>query len=194
MEFSFFDSTIFKWMIVPLLIFCSRIADVSIGTIRIIYISKGMKYLAPVFGFFEILIWLVAIGQIMRNLSNPVYYIAYSLGFAAGNFVGIIIENRLAVGKVMLRIVTQKDAGELLKFLRSEGYGVTAVDAHGSQGMVNVIFTVISRKSLDGVIAIVQKFNPKAFFSVEDVRMAREGVFPPSKEYFSFFKTIRKGK
>lgn len=191
---SFIDSATFKWVIIPLLIFLSRIIDVSFGTMRIIYISRGLKLIAPILGFFEILIWLIAIGQIMNNLTNVVYYIAYAAGFAMGNFVGIFIEDLLAIGKVVLRIITQKDASELIAFLRSEGYGITAVNAEGATGNVKIIFSVIDRKNLEAVIGSVQQFNPKAFFSVEDTRIAREGIFPPSKHAKRFLKPSRKGK
>jgi uncharacterized protein YebE (UPF0316 family) len=194
MDISFIDSATFKWVVIPLLIFCARIVDVSLGTIRIIYVSRGMKYLAPVFGFFEILIWLLAIGQIMQNLTNIVYYIAYASGFTMGSFIGILIESRLAVGKVVLRIITQRDATDLIAFLREEGYGITVVDAEGATGNVKIIFTVINRKNLEAVVGAVQEFNPRAFFSAEDVRFAREGIFPPKKDYLSFLRTKRKGK
>jgi uncharacterized protein YebE (UPF0316 family) len=194
-----FDSTTFKWIVLPILIFSARIIDVTLGTIRIIYISRGLKYVAPIFGFFEILIWLLAIGQIMQNLTNIVYYIAYATGFATGNFVGIYIEERMAVGTVVVRIITQKDASELIDFLRSEGYGVTNIDATGMSGPVKVIFTTIRRKNLEEMIQHIRRFNPKAFFSVEDVRFAQEGIFPPPKrmgadDFKGLMKWQRKGK
>jgi uncharacterized protein YebE (UPF0316 family) len=188
------DSATFKWVVIPFLIFLARIIDVSLGTMRIIYISRGLRFIAPIFGFFEVLIWLLAISQIMKNLTNIIYYIAYCAGFATGNFVGIFIEDLLAIGKVVLRIIVQKDASELAAFLRSEGYGVTSVNAEGVTGNVKIIFSVIDRKNLESVIGHVKKFNPKAFFSVEDVRLAREGIFPPSRHPVEFFKQWRKGK
>ncbi len=191
---SLMDSATFKWVVIPFLIFFARIIDVSLGTMRIIYISRGLRFVAPLFGFFEVFIWLLAIGQIMQNLTNIVYYIAYCAGFAAGNFVGIFIEDLLAIGKVVLRIIIQKDASALVDFLRSEGYGVTAINAEGVTGNVTIIFSVIDRKNLESVIGHVKKFNPKAFFSVEDVRMAREGIFPPTRNLAGFFKKWRKGK
>jgi len=151
MDGSLSNSPLFTWCIIPLLIALARITDVTLGTIRIIYISRGMKMLAPIFGFFEILIWLMAIGQIMQNLSNPVYYFAYAFGFSGGNLVGIFIEERLAVGRVILRIITQRDATELVGHLRSAGYGVTTVDAEGAQGPVKLIFTVIDREKIKAV-------------------------------------------
>ena len=111
------NSGFYTWFVIPALIFCARIIDVSMGTVRVIFVSRGFKYLAPVVGFFEILIWLLAIGQIMQNLSNPVCYIAYAGGFAMGNFVGIHIAEKLSLGLVMIRVITEKDAAPLVDFL-----------------------------------------------------------------------------
>ena len=91
-----------------MLIFAARIADVSIGTVRLIFISRGLKYLAPIVGFFEVFIWLMAIGQIMQNISNPVCFVAYAGGFAMGNFVGMCIAEKLSLGVVMVRVVTMR--------------------------------------------------------------------------------------
>jgi uncharacterized protein YebE (UPF0316 family) len=189
---SLFDSPLFTWVIIPLLIALARVVDVTLGTIRIIYISRGMKHLAPVFGFFEILIWLIAIGQIMQNLTNPLYYLAYALGFAGGNLVGIFVEERLAVGRVILRIITQMDATHLVDFLRSSGYGVTTVEAEGATGPVELIFTVIDREKIEAVVRSVQEYNPRAFYSIEDVRFVKEGIFPPSRRFSDLLMLRRK--
>jgi uncharacterized protein YebE (UPF0316 family) len=191
--FPFFDSPFVVWVVIPLLIILARIIDVTLGTMRIIYISRGMKFLAPLFGFFEILVWLVAIGQIMRNLNNPVYYLAYAVGFATGNLLGIFLEERLAVGRVILRIITQKDATELAKYLRASGYGVTAVNAEGATGPVKLLFTVIDRDKTESVVESVQTFNPRAFYSIEDVRRVKEGIFPPSRRFSDLIRMRRKG-
>lgn len=191
--FPFFDSPFVTWVAIPLLIILARIIDVTLGTMRIIYISRGMKFLAPLFGFFEILVWLVAIGQIMRNLNNPVYYLAYAVGFATGNLIGIFLEERLAVGRVILRIITQKDATELVKHLRASGYGVTTVAAEGATGPVKLLFTVIDRDKTKSVVESVQAYNPKAFYSIEDVRLVKEGIFPPSRRFSDLIRMRRKG-
>lgn len=189
------ESSFFGWVVIPLLIFFARIVDVSLGTVRIIYVARGLKILSPILGFFELMIWLLAIGQIFQNLTNPVYYLAYASGFAAGNYVGIIIEERLAMGRVVIRIITQIEATNLVASLRTAGYGVTVVGAEGSTGPVKLIFTIVERKETAKVIGLVQQFNPKAFFSVEDVRVAREGIFPTSgSSALSLLKFIRKGK
>ena len=187
----FLNSEIFAWVILPILIFFARVIDVTFGTIRIIFISKGEKFLAPLFGFFEIIVWLFAIGQIMQNLTNLTYYFAYAGGFATGNFVGMYIEEKMAMGTLIIRIITNKDASELIEAIKIKNYGITIVDAHGATGDVKIIFTVIKRKNVGDVIGMIKQFNPKAFFSIEEVRVAKEGVFPISNNKFSFFGSIR---
>jgi uncharacterized protein YebE (UPF0316 family) len=183
----------------PLLIFSARVTDVSLGTIRVVFISKGFKYLAPIVGFFEILIWLLAIGQIMKNLSSPACYIAYAAGFAMGNFVGILIIEKLSIGTVLLRVITAKDAADLVGSLSSCDYGVTSIDASGKNGNVKLIFTIVPRRQIKNAIAKVKKLNPNAFYSIEDIGFVEKGVFPPRKTWQSggvktFFKPFRKGK
>jgi len=192
------DPEIYRWIVLPVLIFLARVCDVTIGTIKIIYIAKGQKYLAPLLAFFEISIWLLAIGEIMKNLDNFIYYFAYAGGFTLGNFVGIYIEGKLAIGTLAIRIITAKKAGELINFLRSVGYGVTSVDAYGTTGKVSVIYTVVKRKDLSEVIGIINRFNPKSFISIEEVRKAK-GVFPKKttiyrKNHIKMFNKFKKGK
>jgi uncharacterized protein YebE (UPF0316 family) len=194
-----FDEWTFTWIILPLLIFCARICDVSIGTVRIIFVSRGKKIIAPLLGFFEILIWLMAIGKIMQNLTNVIAYVAYAGGFAMGNFIGILIEEKLAVGMVIMRIITRKDASALIEKLKSMGFGVTSIDAEGNEGPVNIVYSVLKRSDLESVIVIVEKYNPKAFYSIEDVRAVREGIFPLKRagygrRYLRLMRNRRKGK
>lgn len=160
----------FTFLVVPLLIFVARIIDVSIGTIKVIFITKGFKYYAPILGFIEVLIWLVAIQQIMQNLSNVFCYIAYAGGFATGTYVGILIEDRLAVGKVLIRIITKRDASALLENFKKEKLTVTTVGAEGPDGKVNLILSVINRKDLSKIVSIIKQFNPHSFYTIEDIR------------------------
>jgi len=169
-------SEIFSYILLPLLIFFARICDVTIGTIRIILVSKGQKLLAPLLGFFEILIWIIAISKIMENLNNVACYIGYAAGFATGNYIGMLVEEKLAMGVTVIRIITQKAADELIKNLSLAGYGITNIDAKGSRGDVNIIYTVIQRHDLQNVINIIKEFNPKAFYTVEDVRFVSAGI------------------
>jgi uncharacterized protein YebE (UPF0316 family) len=186
---SFFNSELFRLGLIPLLIFLARVADVSIGTIRIMFISRGMRTISSLLGFFEILIWLVAISQIMKNLTNVTNYIAYAAGFGMGNFVGMSIERKLSLGNLMIRAVTKNNGTELVKFLRSKGYGATGVSAEGTTGPVKVIFTVVRRKDVEKVIEIIKKFNPNAFYTIEDIRLVAEHkVFPIYTPYRNLFQ------
>ena len=159
-------------------IFAARICDVSIGTLRIILLSRGMRFLPPILGFVEVLIWLSVVSQVVRNLTTPMLLIAYAGGYATGNYLGIRIEGKLRFGTVILRIITRKDASEMIKTLRDLDYGVTKVEADGAQGPVHIVFTVVKRRDLRDVIEIMRRFHPHAFYTVEDVREVHEGMFP----------------
>lgn len=168
----------YSFVILPVLIFFARIIDVSIGTIRIIVVSRGNKRLAPLLGFFEVLVWILAIGEIMQNLNNWVCYIAYAAGFATGNFVGMLIEEKLAMGTLVIRVITQKNTSELVDSLYAKGYGVTEIDAKGKFSKVNVIYIILKRRQLQEAQHIIQSNNPAAFYTVEDLRKVQYGVFP----------------
>jgi len=193
------NSGLYTLFVLPLLIFLARVVDVSMGTIRVIFVSRGLKYLAPVVGFFEILVWLLAIGQIMKNLSSPLCYIAYAGGFAAGNYLGIVIAEKLSLGVALIRVVTQKDASSLVEQLKTDNFGVTSVDGHGTVGQVKVVFTVVQRRQVNDVIALIKQFNPNAFYSIEEVGYVEKGTFPLSRNWrdskmLRWLKPFRKGK
>jgi uncharacterized protein YebE (UPF0316 family) len=193
-------SDVFTWVILPFLIFSARVLDVSLQTLRIIFVSRGLKYLAPLVGFFEVIIWLLALRVIMENLNNWACYIAYGGGFAMGNFIGIFIEKRLAIGNSIIRIITRKDATPLIEHLRSSGYGVTSIKAEGSAGDVHVLYVIIKRHDLEAIGEVIRDFNPNAFYTVEDVRFVMKGIFPVNKSGISHIPLIgtfmfwRKGK
>ena len=192
-------SVFYVWFLLPFLIFLARVVDVTMGTIRVIFVSRGLKYLAPVVGFFEILIWLLAIGQIMKNLSNPVCYIAYAGGFAVGNYIGIAIAEKLSLGVVLIRIVTAKDALPLVERLKEKNYGVTSVDGHGTTGEVKVVFTVVKRREVANIVELIKTFNPHAFYSIEEVGFVQKGIFPLRESWrdsrsLRILKPFRKGK
>jgi uncharacterized protein YebE (UPF0316 family) len=170
----FYFYVFYNYLIIPLLIGLSRIMDVSIGTLRIIFVSRGFRVIASCLGFFEVLIWLLAIRQIMQNLNNPINYIAYATGFALGNFVGISLDRFISLGFLMVRIITGKDSEALVSTLRGRGYGVTTIEADGAEGPVKVIFTAVKRRCLGDVLDTLRKMQPGAFYTVEDVRYAKE--------------------
>jgi uncharacterized protein YebE (UPF0316 family) len=166
--------TIFSYLLLPLLIFIARIGDVSINTIRIIYVLGGRRLTATILGFFESFIWLMAIRQIFEHMDNWICYVAYPAGFASGIFVGMIIEERIAYGKVIVRIITRKDVAILIQFLNSRQYRYTHVNAEGPDGHENLVFTVLERDSLEDLLLKLKDILPTAFYTVEKVNRAGE--------------------
>lgn len=164
------SAELLNYAILPLLIFLARIGDVSIATIRIIFVMSGKKVIAPILGFFESLIWLLAIGQIFNNIDNVWSYIAYASGYATGTFVGMYIEEKLALGRVVVRIITKLPADGLINFLQKNDYRYSSLDAQGNSGKVNVIFTVIKREFLKDLLPNIKAHNPQAFYTIEGVK------------------------
>ncbi len=175
-EFLGLDPAFFGLVILPILIFFSRIMDVSINTMRIIYMLHGKKLISTILGFFESLIWLIAISQIFQNVNSIATYLAYAGGFASGVFVGMIIEEKLALGSVLIRVITRKPATELIHFLNNNHYRYSNVDAVSDEGKVNVLFTVIKRDNLVSTISAIKKYNPQAFYTVEGVKQVSDHV------------------
>ncbi|HEY3404182.1 MAG TPA: DUF5698 domain-containing protein [Ohtaekwangia sp.] len=166
--------SIFSYLLLPLLIFIARIGDVSINTIRIIYVLGGRRWTATILGFFESFIWLMAIRQIFEHMDNWICYVAYPAGFASGIFVGMIIEERIAYGKVIVRIITRKDIHTLIAYLNSQQFRYTRVNAEGPDGHENLVFTVLERERLENLLAMLKEILPSAFYTVEKVNRAAE--------------------
>lgn len=188
------ENPVFAWVFLPLLIFAARILDVSLGTLRIIFVSKGKKYIAPLLGFFEISIWLLAISQIMQNINNPVCFIAYAGGFAMGNYIGVLIEEKLALGTLVIRIFLPGDDEEMKKRLYGAGFGVTSIDARGMSGNVSLIYTIIKRRDLSRAVSIIESFKANAFYSIEDLKAVKQGIFPKNAGHVKRRMYLRKGK
>lgn len=188
----------YSWIVLPMVIFFSRVCDVSLGTIRHVFISKGFKTIVPLLGFFEVLIWIVVVAQIMKNLNNVACYLAWASGFATGTYVGLRIEERLALGMQVIRIITNQNCDEMLAEFKKENHGITVVDAVGAIGPVKMIFTIIKRKNVPQVVQIIRKYNPSAFYSIEDIKNTNQGVFTEnSNRGFSSIRKMfpsRKGK
>jgi uncharacterized protein YebE (UPF0316 family) len=164
----------YTYLVLPLLIILARIIDVSIGTIKIILIARGNKTIAPFLAFFEVFVWLLAVTRIFQNLDNWVCYFAYAFGFALGSYIGIKIEEKLAIGVQIIRVITGKDASELIQVLRLKGFGVTSLEAEGSQGKVGIIYSIVNRKSITEIVRIIKENNPNAFYTIEDVRFVSQ--------------------
>jgi uncharacterized protein YebE (UPF0316 family) len=183
----------FDYLVLPFLIFLARICDVTIGTLRIVMISKGQKKIAPILGFFEVLIWLIAIGRIMQNLDNWVCYIFYAAGFATGNYIGMLLEERLAVGISQIQIITSGDANAMIQALIRAGYGITSHPAEGGATgrTVSIIYCIVKRTELEKITAIIKAHHPEAFYTFADVRYVNKNLFTPVS---AKFPDIRMGK
>jgi uncharacterized protein YebE (UPF0316 family) len=178
----------------PVLVFFARIMDVTLGTLRIIYINKGKRFLVPLLGFVEVFIWIVVVSQLVRGVSNLIGYLAYAAGFAAGNFVGMAIENRLAIGTLIVRAIVTGESENLIRLLSEAGFGITYFDAHGASGPVKVLYTVINRKELAGIIGLLHASHPHIFYTVEEARLASQGVFHRLEPYHPFQYLGLRGK
>lgn len=170
------DTNLFNYIILPILIFLARITDVTIGTFRIVMVAKGRKYIAPFLGFIEVTIWLIVISKIMQNMDNWVCIIAYASGFATGNFIGLLIEEKVAMGVVKIQIITAMPAIELVAAFKDAGYGITHHDAKGVTGSVSIIYSIINRQEINKVVDMIYTLNPNAFYSIEDVKFVNKGV------------------
>ncbi|MFN5183109.1 MAG: DUF2179 domain-containing protein [Bacteroidota bacterium] len=171
------DFDYYNWIVMPLLIFVARMSDVTLATLRNIFISKGFKHIVPFIGFFEVLIWLLAARQVFGSLSNPACFIAWAAGFSTGTYIGMRIDEYLALGMQVVRIITDQSYDGLMAAFRESEHGITLVNAEGSKGPVKLIFTVVKRKNIPDVIRIINETCPGAFYSIEDVRSHSHGVF-----------------
>jgi len=196
-EFLNFDPTVYQYIILPLIIFFARICDVSLGTMRIVFVSKGKKNIAPFLGFFELFIWIVVISEIFKHADSIVCYIAYAAGYAAGNFIGMNIEERIALGSQLIQVFSSKDIVPLQKSLNEAGFGTTVVDGDGSAGKTKIMYTVINRKTFAQAEKILKEFDPSIFYVIEDVRLVKSGIFPQgtyNRPFHRLFWRSRPGK
>jgi uncharacterized protein YebE (UPF0316 family) len=195
---SFFTDTLgvsgeaFSFLILPFLIFIARICDVSINTIRIIYMLGGRRLTATLLGFFEAFIWLLVIREIFKHLDNWLCYVAYPAGFACGIFVGMIIEEKIAYGKVIVRIITRKDVTQLIHYMNTQLFRFTMVEAEGPDGKENLVFSVLERERLDDLINKLKDLIPTAFYTIEKVKAAAEsGALPEERGGLRIFTWLR---
>ncbi len=181
---------------IPIFIFLARILDVSLGTLRIMFVSKGLRGKATVLGFIEVLIWIIIVAQIFQNLDNWLNYIAYAGGFATGTFIGMYIEEHMKMGIQIFRIIVDREREELIEALKENNFRVTSLDGQGKYGPVKVIFTVAKRKRWQQLANIVNQFAPNAFYSVEDVKHVSqmdEEVHPYKEDLITRMLKLKKG-
>lgn len=180
--FDFLD--VYPWLL-PIIIFFGRVCDVSLGTLRIIFVSKGEKYKAPFIGFAEVFIWVVVISQVLSRANDMVAYLSYAAGYATGNYVGILLENRIAYGIILCRIYTQKSGKDLVASLNKLNIGATLTRGTGSTDEVDIIETVVDRKEMKTLERTLHDFDSNIFYVVEDVRTKQNGIFPKRRTILS---------
>ncbi|XPV70439.1 MAG: DUF2179 domain-containing protein [Halarcobacter sp.] len=170
--------------ILALFIFLARVADVSLGTFRTIVIFRGYKLLASLIGFFEIIIWLIAAGQVFKNLDQWHLALSYSAGFATGIYVGMWIENRFAIGNELIRCISfNRDI--LAKKIRDEGFKVVSLDGDmGKDTAVEVLFIVEKRRNIPALIRLINNLDQKAVYTVSDLKSVYDGPEYISKKSF----------
>lgn len=164
--------------ILPVLICFARIVDVSLGTLRTVAVVRGRVVLASVLGFFEVSIWVLAISGVMRTLDNPLNVLGYALGFALGNAVGISIDRRLALGTIVMRVITRRRGPELVSSLRDRGLRVTEFEGRGRDGPVTMLFTLLERVDARAAQALAEQVDPDCFIVFEDPRGANRTLLP----------------
>ena len=164
--FDFLD--LYPWLL-PLMIFFGRIIDVTLGTMRIILFRKE-QIKSPHYWIFEVFIWVVVISQILVRANDLVSYLSYAAGYATGNYIGILLEQRIAYGIILCRIYTRKNGANLINLLKEMGYGATIIPAKGSIDKVDIVETVVERKEMKNLEKALGEFDPNLFYIVEDLR------------------------
>ena len=177
-----------------LIIFGLRIVDVSMGTVRMILGVRGYRAQAAAIGFVEVLIWLIAVGAALQHLTSILHIVGYAGGFAAGNYAGIWLESRFALGTSVVRATFRELNGENVppshrtaEDLRDAGFAVTELTGQGREQPVQILDVVTKRKQVDDVIDIVQSHDASAFVTVEEVRATQGGYFRPAPRWSMWF-------
>lgn len=166
----------------PLVVFFLRVTDVSMATLRMLLTVRNRRVLAPLIGFFEVLIWVAAIGIVVQHLQSPLHVIGYAGGFATGSFVGLLIEERLALGLATIRTVVRSGGAELSMELRDAGFGVTELRGQGREGPVEVLYAVLPRRQVARALSLIDRDAPNAFVVVDEPRQVRRGWLFPAKK------------
>ncbi len=178
-----FSTNIFNWIVMPLLIFLSRVFDVSFGTMRVVFVSQGFKRVASVLSFFEVILWVLVARQILTGLNNYVWMIAYAAGYATGTYFGVCISEKFNNSKIAVRVIVTKDYEDIIEELKENDFGVTVIDSHGNNGKTKILYSVIKSKDLTDVLKIINKYNKKAFYSIESIKSVNEGIFREQHNY-----------
>lgn len=164
-------------LVIPLLVFVGGVADVSLGTVRMLMVTAGLRWQAALMAMAQIAVFVLAIGAVVTNLDNPFAVLGYTLGWGAGTFLGMWAEERAAFGYRLIQVINGDPTVHVADELRRRGLRVTRMDGHGMRGSVEVAMTVIPRRSLDTVRAHIMEIAPRAFITVERAERPIGGTF-----------------
>lgn len=165
-----------------LLIFLARLADVSLATFRMIMVIRGKRIIAACIGFVEATIYILAVGKVLSAMGNPLNILAYALGFATGNYVGIFLEEKMALGSIIVQVILEYKVTELVEKLRGNGFGVTVVEGCGKEGTRHLLNVTLQRKKLSKLYNVIDNHDKNAFVTVTDARAIRGGYFSSIKK------------
>ncbi len=160
-----------------LLIFFLRIVDVSVATVRLLFVIRGQKLWAWILGFIQAIVFVLAISKVLTNLDNLWNMVGYAAGFATGTVVGMWLEERLAVGYAHVRVISPRQGASLAQALREAGFAVTEVAGRGRDGTVAILNLSVTRRQVPQVRDLVAELDPYAFITVEEIRPLRRGYF-----------------
>jgi uncharacterized protein YebE (UPF0316 family) len=159
------------------LIFALRVSDMTLDTLRVLFVMRGRKLVAWILGLFQSAIFVLAIGKVLTQLNNPLNILGYAAGFATGNVVGMFIEEKIAIGHILVSIISPRRGSAIVAHLRQNGYAVTELSGRGKDGMVSLLNCSVLRKQVETVHQLVDEIDPEAFITLEDVRPLRHGFW-----------------
>ena len=162
-----------------LLIFVVRVFSISLGTVRILLMGRVHRGVVFLLATFEAFAFALTFGQVASDLNNVWNLLAYSLGFASGTIVGMMIEGRVGAGFITLTIISTKKSRQISEKLREEGFGATYIKGEGSSGTVGIVRAVLRRRKHADVFALILGVDPKAFVTVEETRSVAHGFLEP---------------
>lgn len=165
-----------------LFIFFARVLDVSMATIRMLMIVQGRRIQAALIGFFEVSIYVLALGKVVSGLNNPINLLVYALGFASGNYIGIFIEEKMALGNLTAQVVISYNTEEVVDLLRAKGFGVTVIEGYGKEGLRNILNITLARKDLDKLHETLESLECGAFITVSSTKQIRGGYMARIKK------------
>ena len=158
-------------------IFGLRLIDVSLGTLRMLVLFRGYRLLTWVLSFFQSLVFVIAVGAVLKGASHPIQFAAYAAGYATGTLLGMWLEGRLALGYSYVRVISPTKGARVASALRDQGFAVTELPARGRTGTVGMLETAVARKDVAEVERLVHQIDPEAFITVEEIRSPRRGYF-----------------